>query len=181
MSKIPVAVEYETAVKALQKFCDEQAGLTAYILADEYPIRVRFIPDRQYSFFGNENFSEDGSINDLTVEIGLKTTVRSTLKFKMDSKLLKKLIKLAEKVGNLYYHAFREEQGERITPLRPYMKAEEGFDPEVASVLCCSACHHPVVNQWGRNTNPAFCQGCGQALDWTPLDEETEEEENASN
>lgn len=174
MRELPVYDMYEVAVKALQNFCDEQAGLAVHILTDEYPIRVQFIPDGQYSFFGNENFNEDGGVNDLTVEIGLKTTVKSTLKFKMDSKLLKKLIKLAEKVGNLYYHAFREEYGERITPLRPFMKAEEGFDPEVASVLCCPGCHHPVVNQWGRNTNPAFCQGCGQALDWTPIDEEQE-------
>ena len=60
----------------------------------------------------NENVDENGEINDLTVTVGLSTTVKSTLKFKMDSKLLKKLIKLAEKVGTLYYQAFRESAGD---------------------------------------------------------------------
>ena len=65
----------------------------------------------QQSIFGNENVDENGEINDLTVTVGLTTAVKSTLKFKMDSKQLKKLIKLAETIGRLYYHAFRAEAG----------------------------------------------------------------------
>lgn len=160
--------EYIVAKEALLKFCEKFTALTPYVLDDQYPIRVQFIPNSQFSIFGNENVDENGEINDLTVSVGLTTAVKSTLKFKMDSKLLKKLIKLAETVGSLYYHAFREKHGGRLTPTRPIMKAMDGFDADVASELVCPNCEHPIVNQWAKGTNPAFCQGCGQALDWTP-------------
>lgn len=168
-------IEYEAAVEKLSHFCETSTYLTPVIVDTEYPIRVTFFPS--LSLFEDGNVDENGEVNSLTVVAGMKTTVKSTLKFKMDSKLLNKLIKLAEKVGTLYYHAFREQQGKRITPRRPFLKAEEGFDPEVASVLCCPRCEHPVINQWGRDTNPAYCQGCGQALDWTPEPEKEEPEE----
>ena len=103
---------YEAAVEALHKYCDKETDLSAVILDEVYPFRVQFLPDLQQTIFGNENVDEDGVINDLTVTVGLTTTVKSTLKFKMDSKQLKKLIKLAETVGNLYYQAFREEAGD---------------------------------------------------------------------
>ena len=168
-------VQYEAAVEDLTKFCDTYTNVTPIIIDSEYPIRVQYIPDAQLSMFGNENIDESGEVNDMTITCGLTITVKSTLKFKMDSKLLKKLIKLAERVGFYYYHAFRAEQGERITPQRPFMKAMPGFDVEVASELCCPCCEHPVINQWAPGTNPAFCQGCGQALDWSPEPEpETE-------
>lgn len=163
----PAQTTYEAAVESLQKFCEKETELIPTILDDGYPIHVQFIPKPQLSVFGNENIDENGEVNDLTVTVGLTTSVKSTLKFKMDSKLLKKLIKLAEMVGSLYYHAFREEQCERIRPTRPVMKAMDGFDADVASELCCPGCGHPVVNQWAKGTNPKFCQGCGQALDWT--------------
>ena len=100
---------YEVAVEDLNKYCEKATDLTALIFDEEYPFRVQFFPKPQLSMF--ENVDENGEINDLTVTVGLTTTVKSTLKFKMDSKLLKKLIKLAEAVGNLYYQAFREEAG----------------------------------------------------------------------
>lgn len=159
---------YIVAKEALLKFCEKNTELTPYVLDDGYPIRVQFIPNSQFSIFGNENVDENGEINDLTVSVGLTTDVKSTLKFKMDSKLLKKLIKLAEAVGTLYYHAFREEHGDRLTPRKPFMKAMDGFDADVASELVCPCCEHPIVNQWAKGTKPAHCQGCGQALDWTP-------------
>lgn len=167
--------EYEAAVNALQKFCEDHTDLTAIIMDDAYPIRVQFLPSAQFTLFGNENIDENGEINDLTVTVGLSTAVKSTLKFKMDAKLLKKLIKLAETVGTIYYQAFREQEGERATPRRPFMKAMDGFSAEESSVLVCPCCEHPVVNQWTRGVNPAFCQGCGQALDWTPESEPAEE------
>ena len=111
--------EYEAAIQALEKFCEEQTELTAVIMDDAYPIRVQFLPEYQLSMFGNENVDENGEVNDLTVTVGLSSAVRSTLKFKMDSKLLKKLIKLAENVGRLYYQAFREQEGIRAAARRP--------------------------------------------------------------
>ena len=42
MAKNPNAAktEYDAAVKDLKKFCEDQTDLEAYILDDEYPIRV---------------------------------------------------------------------------------------------------------------------------------------------
>lgn len=104
---------YEAAKAMLAKYCEEETELEPVIQDEEYPIRVLFLPCRQQTMFGNENVSEDGEVNDLTVTVGLTTTVKSTLKFKMDSKSLKKLIKLSEKVGHIYYQAFREAAGDR--------------------------------------------------------------------
>ena len=103
--------EYDAAVKALNKFCEKHTDLEALILDDEYPIRVQFLPNSQISLFGEDNIDENGEVNALIVTVGLTSSVRSTLKFKMDSKLLKKLIKLAEQVGHLYYQAYREQNG----------------------------------------------------------------------
>ncbi len=102
---------YDVAVDDLVKYCEKETDLTAVIQDSEYPFCVRFLPNLQQSIFGNENVDENGEVNDLTVTVGLTTAVKSTLKFKMDSKQLKKLIKLAETIGRLYYHAFREEAG----------------------------------------------------------------------
>lgn len=169
----PAQTTYEVAVEHLQKFCEKETELQPIIRDEQYPVQVQFIPKSQLTIFGNENIDENGEVNDLTVTVGLSTDVKSALKFKMDSKLLKKLIKLAETVGSLYYHAFREGQGERITPTRPVMKAMDGFDADVASELCCPGCGHSVVNQWAPGTKPKFCQGCGQALDWSPCPSRT--------
>lgn len=101
---------YSVACDKLKKFCEKETDLTPVILDNAYPFRVQFIPDFQLTMFeaANANIDENGEVNDLTITCGLNTTVKSTLKFKMDSKLLKKLIKQAETIGQLYYHAFRE-------------------------------------------------------------------------
>ena len=169
--------EYEAAVEKLRKFCEDHTDLTPIIIDAEYPIRVQFIPDSQLSLFGNENIDENGEVNDLTVAVGLSTAVRSTLKFKMDSKLLKKMIKLAESVGILYYHAFRASIGDRDTPKRPDYEGD-GYDENgelVYDMAYCPECRHSFeegVNDWGS----AFCPDCGQKLDWTPYPAETDEE-----
>ncbi len=106
-----VQSEYEAAVNALRKFCEEHTDLTVLILDDAYPFRVQFIPDGQMSLFENENIDENGEVSDLTVTVGISTTVKSTLKFKMDAKLLKKLIKHSETIGMIYYQAYREQEG----------------------------------------------------------------------
>ena len=117
--------EYDAAVKALNKFCEKHTDLEALILDDEYPIRVQFLPNSQISLFGEDNIDENGEVNALIVTVGLTSSVRSTLKFKMDSKLLKKLIKLAEQVGHLYYQAYREQNGARNKPIRPEYEGEK--------------------------------------------------------
>lgn len=104
---------YDTAVSELNKYCEKETDLVAVILDDKYPFQVQFLPDPQQNLFGDENVDENGEVNDLTVTVGLTTTVKSTLKFRMASKQLKKLIKLAEELGHLYYQAFREEAGDR--------------------------------------------------------------------
>jgi hypothetical protein len=159
--------EYEAAVKAMNKFCDDQTDLEAYILDDSYPIRVQFIPNSQIRLFSEDNVDENGEVNDLTVTVGLSSAVRSTLKFKMDSKLLKKLIKLAETVGHLYYQAFREQEGARTTAKRPDYEGDGYADGHlVYDTAYCPECRHSFeegVNDWGS----AFCPDCGQKLDWT--------------
>ena len=75
---------------------------------ERYPFRVQFIPKNDM-FSAEENIDENGEVNDMTVTVGLETTVQSTLKFKMDSAQLKKLLKMSETVGTMYYQAFREE------------------------------------------------------------------------
>lgn len=107
----PAQNNYKTAKDKLFQFCEDNTNLSVLFLDETYPFRVQFIPNTQQSLFGDENVSEDGEVNDLTVTIGQTTTVKSCLKFKMDSKLLKKLIKQAETVGSLYYHAYREAEG----------------------------------------------------------------------
>lgn len=168
--------EYDAAVEALKKFCDDQTELEAYILDDEYPIRVQFLPKSQLTMFGNNNVDESGELNDLTVTVGLSSSVKSTLKFKMDSKLLKKLIKLAEIVGNLYYQAYREQEGVRTTARRPDYEGDGYADGHlVYDTAYCPECRHSFeegINDWGS----AFCPDCGQKLDWTMETEDPGEE-----
>ena len=106
--KIAAQNKYADAVNELKDFCEDNTELDVTILDKEYPFRVQFRPSAQINFFGNENVNDDGDINDLTVTVGINTAVKSTLRFKMGANLLKKLIKMAEKVGELYYHAYRE-------------------------------------------------------------------------
>lgn len=148
---------YETATNALDKYCEAETDLRAVIVEDEYPLKVRFIPEKQVSLFPNENINADGTTNELTVTVGLTTSVKSTLKFKMDSKQLKKLIKLAEKVGTLYYHAFREYQGEKLMPCRPVIHPDTG--------AFCPGCGSEITDLGHRLI---FCRYCGKALNTLP-------------
>lgn len=175
----PAQTTYEAAVQSLQKFCEKHTDLTPHIKDKTYPYSVTFIPDSQISMFEDDNINTDtGEVGELTVTVGLSTTVKSTLRFRMESSLFKKLIKLAEQVGELYYHAFREEHGARIKPTRPEYEAD-GYDENgelVYDMAYCPECRHSFednVNDWGSS----FCPECGQALDWTPEPVEPDEPE----
>lgn len=146
--------EYVIAVENLQKYCEEHTDLIPCIVDYEYPFRVDFVPDPQLSLFTEANTDENGEVNQLMVTVGLTTSVRSTLKFKMDSKTLKKLIKYAEKIAFLHYHEFRAEQGEKLKPKR-------------AVNFRCPYCDGIIPNP---HLEPNCCQECGQALDWRPED-----------
>ncbi len=94
---------YEAAAEALLKFVETYTDMGAEILTEKYPFSVHFTPNEQITMFDTE-----GELNDLTVTVGISTSVKSNLKFKMDAGLLKKLIRLSEKAGSLYYIAYRE-------------------------------------------------------------------------
>ncbi|MBQ8926092.1 MAG: hypothetical protein IJ051_07545 [Clostridia bacterium] len=171
----PAKSEYEAAVEKLTKFCEDRTDLAPIIVDDNYPIMVIFYPNSQLSLFADDNVDNNGEVNSLTVTVGLSTSVKSTLKFKMDAKLLKKLIKLAEAVGNLYYHAFRETEGERTKATRPNYVAD-GYADGVPcyDTAYCPTCEHEFeegVNDW----ESAYCPDCGQKLDWSPYPTEEKE------
>ena len=104
--------EYDAAVQRLCKFCEDNTELNVIVNDSKYPLCIQFLPNRQLSLF-EDNIDENGSVNEMTVTVGLTTVVKSSLKFKINSDLLKKLIKKAEKLGVLYYHAFRAEADEK--------------------------------------------------------------------
>lgn len=96
--------EYEAAVNDLLSFCDKETELEVEIINDRYPLIVVFTPKSQVSLL--EQSDENGM---LLVSVGLTCGVESTLAFKLEEKVLRKLIKLAAKIGIVYYHAFRED------------------------------------------------------------------------
>lgn len=102
--------DYKAAAAALEKFCNEETNFAVEILTENYPLSVKFTPNAQMSLFDSENYTvdENGEIGNILISVGQSTRVLSTLRFKMDAKLMKKMIKLPEKVGNAYLHAFRE-------------------------------------------------------------------------
>lgn len=115
MKNNEASMTYEAAVAELTDFCTREADLMPVILTEQYPFRVTFVPDNQITMFDTDNVDENGEVNELIVTVGLETTVNSTLKFNMETTTLKKIIRMTEKLGALYYHAFREAAGD----LRP--------------------------------------------------------------
>ena len=103
--------EFEAARDALVQYCELCTKYTCEVNVDAYPLKVTFTPDPAMSLF-DVNTEEAGAVGKLTIVAGLDTLVISTLKFEMDSNLLKKFIKSAEKIALLHYHAFREAGGD---------------------------------------------------------------------
>lgn len=115
--------EYSAARFDLEEYAKNEAGMTVYILTGDYPIEVHFTPDqpKQQSLFDNAEglpvVDENGEIGCIIAEIGIKSSVKATIDFKLPSDVLKKLIKKAEKTAHLYLHAFREKMQSEVDPL----------------------------------------------------------------
>lgn len=53
------------------------------------------------------------------------------------------------------------------TSKKPILVANEGFDIDVSSNLCCPNCKQPIINVWSkREYRPNYCHYCGQAILW---------------
>lgn len=103
---------YAKAFENLREFCEEETDFNVVVIDEKYPVRFVFEPVKQMGMFDAENVDENGEIGTIVITVGLSTSVKSTMKFNVPAALLKKLIKLSEKAGNLYYHSFREEADE---------------------------------------------------------------------
>lgn len=110
--KTKTRTAFEAARDSLMKYCEAATDYSCEVNEDTYPIKIVFKSMAQRSLFDNNMDEDAADSGNLTIEVGLDTKVKSTLDFKMDSSLLKKFIKSAEKIAFLYYHAFREEAGD---------------------------------------------------------------------
>ena len=105
-------IAYSTAIENLRKFCEDNTNLDFCVLSDRYPIRFVFEPSAQMNMFTPTDVDENGKVRSITVTVGLTTSIKSTMNFHVPAALLKKIIKLSEKAGSLYYQAYREEADE---------------------------------------------------------------------
>lgn len=107
--------EYLEGIERLKRFCDSNTSLQPIVIDNEYPFKIRFEPVDQLSFFDEKDNKPDKSERFLVI-CGLNTITDSSLNFKMEYQLLNKLIKFAENLSLLHYHAFRamacEEEGD---------------------------------------------------------------------
>lgn len=103
---------YQIAELKLQKYAKEEAQMRATINSGEYPWRVTFYPDDEISIFDKEQVDDNGELKHVTVTVGVSLTIDSTLEYKLDASVLKKLLSLSLKCGTLFYVAYREREAE---------------------------------------------------------------------
>lgn len=105
-------IAYAHAVENLRKFCEDNTDLDFRVLSDRYPIRFVFEPCAQLNMFTPADVDDNGEVRSIIVTVGLSTAIKSTMNFHVPAAVLKKIIKLSEKAGELYYQAYREEADE---------------------------------------------------------------------
>ena len=98
---------YPISELKLQKYAKEEARMKAVITAGDYPWRVTFYPDDEISMFDENQVDGNGELTRVTVTVGVSLTIESTLEYKLDASVLKKLISLSDKCGTLFYVAYR--------------------------------------------------------------------------
>lgn len=108
MSTTGARTAYKKALGLLCEYCEENTNLTVSIDVSAYPVKFTLLPNKQLSIFDSPDNGENSEDGYLQITVGLATTVKSTMRFHVPAELLKRLIKLCEKAGNLYYHSFRE-------------------------------------------------------------------------
>lgn len=99
--------KYMASIEALRSFSEEEAGLEVEIFTDKYPIRCVFTPSmnaRQVTL----DTEPDENEGKLVISLGLKTEIENSLQFSIEASVLKKLLRISEKLSYLYYHSFCE-------------------------------------------------------------------------
>ena len=97
---------FETSVKRLEMFCKELKNVSVKVNTSKYPIVIVITCIPQQVMFDAEEATEFDTI---TVSVGLTTTVKVSSKLKINAKDLNKIMKLSEKAGIAYLHAFFEQ------------------------------------------------------------------------
>ena len=105
---------YQVKEAALKEYAKREAGLAVRIFAAEYPWRATFYPDDEMSIFDGSDCDENGELRNITISTGLTLELHSSMGFRLDASIFKKLISLTDKCGQLYYVACREIEYERI-------------------------------------------------------------------
>ena len=99
--------KYMASIETLRSFSEEEAGLDVEIFTDKYPVRCVFSPNmnaRQVTL----DTDPDANEGKLVISLGLKTEIENTLQFSIEAVILKKLLRISEKLSYLYYHSFCE-------------------------------------------------------------------------
>lgn len=101
--------DYQGAVSELKDFCKKETNFACQISVKSYPIEIKLTPapQQQMSMIDEMQYAVSQGDASVIISVGDKTIVTSNLKFRLDSPLLKKILKKSEQVASTYFHAFR--------------------------------------------------------------------------
>lgn len=93
----------------LDDYCKETTELKPHYVLTDYPAQIAFTPREsdQTSLFGEDGSEPFGMV----VTVGVDTKVSITAKDAVPASVVKKLIRLSERVALAYYQAYRESEG----------------------------------------------------------------------